>query len=257
MYKIQPKTLFIGKSGEYLPICHSTNDFLQQLLQEGKPENGHLVYTGYQTNGRGQRGNSWEAIAGENILMSILLKPIFLKAASQFQLNMAISLGILAGIKEQLAETENILAESLKIKWPNDIYFGNKKLGGILIENSILGNNLSTSIIGIGLNINQINFDIENAISLATVLKQKFDTEKVIKIIAEKIEKYYLLLKNEYCLENEYLASLFRLNEFHNFRKRGLIFTGKITGIDTFGRLIIEVENAIQVFDFKEVEFVI
>lgn len=257
MYKIQPKTVFLGKTSEYLPVCHSTNDYCQQLLAINEPENGFFVHADFQTKGRGQRGNNWEAIEGQNVLMSIILKPNFLKATDQFQLNMAVSLGILAAIKSIFQENE--IHNNLKIKWPNDIYFENKKLGGILIENTILGSNLNYSIIGIGLNVNQLFFENRNAISVLQILNkaETINLNTVFEKILEQIEYYYLKLKSGENLEMEYLKSLFRIDEYHNFRKNEQIFTGKIIGIDVFGRLKIEVENEVQVFDFKEVGFVI
>ena len=227
------------------------------MLAINEPENGFFVHADFQTKGRGQRGNNWEAIKGKNILMSIILKPNFLKATDQFQLNMAVSLGILAAIKSIFQEKE--IHNNLKIKWPNDIYFENKKLGGILIENTILGSNLNCSIIGIGLNINQMVFENRNAISVLQILNrvEAIHLNLIIEKILEQIEYYYLKLKNSEELELDYLKSLFRINEIHHFRKNEFDFLGKIVGIDAFGRLKIEVENQLQVFDFKEVGFVI
>eukprot|EP01137_Pigoraptor_chileana_P015025 Opistho-2@5140 len=107
-----------------------------------------VIITDNQTAGRGQRGNVWEASIGENLTFSLILKPNFLKASEQFQLNVAVSLGVLDCLSEYIDE-------DLKVKWSNDIYFQNQKMGGILIENTLQGYQIGYSVIGIGLNINQ------------------------------------------------------------------------------------------------------
>lgn len=264
MYKIQPKTVFVGKSIKYLPTCHSTNDFCQQLTESDSIENGFCVYTDFQISGRGQRGNIWEGEAGKNIMMSIFLKPDFIKAADQFQINIAVSLGIYRALllfaKEISNQKLQILYNNLKIKWPNDVYFGDNKIGGILIENTILGSYLSSSIIGIGLNVNQLVFENTKANSLKKILNSLNDLEisQIMKLIFEQIEKSYLQLKiGEFeQLKNEYLNRLFRANEWHSFRKNGYVFNGKIIGIDNYGRLEVETESAVDYFDFKEIEFI-
>lgn len=265
MYKIQPKTVFVGKSIKYLPTCHSTNDFCQQLAESNSIENGFCVYTDFQTSGRGQRGNIWEGEVGKNIMMSIFLKPDFMKAADQFQVNIAVSLGIYRAILLFIKEISNqklqILFDNLKIKWPNDVYFEDNKIGGILIENTILGSNLSSSVIGIGLNVNQLVFENTKASSLKKVLGLVNDLEisQIMKLIFEQIECSYLQLKMGELeqLKNEYLNRLFRIHEWHYFRKNGYVFNGKIIGIDNYGRLEVETESDIDFFDFKEIEFVI
>jgi BirA family transcriptional regulator, biotin operon repressor / biotin---[acetyl-CoA-carboxylase] ligase len=265
LYKIQPKTVFVGKTIKYLPTCHSTNEWCANFLENENVSEGFSLYTSHQTHGKGQRGNSWEAEKDKNITMSIVLKPEFLKASSQFQLNIAISLGVYVAISKFLngfaLKKTSFYNENLKIKWPNDIYFSNKKIGGILIENTILGTNLSTSIIGIGLNINQLTYENEKANSLREILGTNYDLqiEDLMTLIFEEIEAYYLKLKAgeiEF-LNQEYLKALFRINQWHNFRKNGIDFSGKINGIDNFGRLKIETQFGLEVFDFKEVEFVI
>ena len=121
MYNIQPKTLIVGKTIKYLPSCHSTNVWCANYVEKESVSEGFAVYTPHQFDGKGQRGNKWESEIGKNITMSIFLKPDFLKASDQFQLNMAISLGIYEAISKYLNE-------HLKIKWPNDLYFENSKL---------------------------------------------------------------------------------------------------------------------------------
>ena len=215
-------------------------------------EEGTVVITGHQTQGRGQRGNIWEAEKGKNITLSIYLEPKFLQASDQFLLNMAVSNGIFNALL-------NWAGADLKIKWPNDIYYENNKIGGVLIENSILNSYLSTAVIGIGININQENFNIQKATSLKNILKLGHDLEisQIIEKLLECIENEYFKLRNNQIdlLKTDYLDHLFRMGSWHNFKAGGAVFNGKIIDLDKFGRLILESETGLRLFSFKEVEF--
>ena len=255
MYNIQPNTLFTGKLIKYLPSCHSTNDIAVQMIQsENMVFEGTVIITDNQTAGRGQRGNTWEASTGENLTFSLILKPNFLKASDQFQLNVAISMGVFDFLNE-------FVDENLKVKWSNDIYFGDKKMGGILIENSLQGYQIGHSIIGIGLNINQTEFANARATSLKKITQNplKYDLSELLKRLLENIEINYLKIKNNNyeSLKIRYLENLYRFKEYHYFRKNGQPFLGQIIGIDETGKLGIETEENVIYFDFKEVEFVI
>jgi BirA family transcriptional regulator, biotin operon repressor / biotin---[acetyl-CoA-carboxylase] ligase len=251
---IQPKTLFIGKNCIYLPSCHSTNDFAAEMIQKGEAFDGTIVITDNQTAGRGQRGNAWLTLPGQNITASFILKPNFLTANEQFKLNIAISLAVHHFLNNYLDD------EDLKVKWPNDIYFGYKKLGGILIENTISGSQISYAIIGIGLNINQLAFENDRATSLKLLTQNPdFDLEKLIVELCESIEKYYFQLKNGGAIKQKelYLKNLFRYQEKHCFMKKNVKFLGQIIGIDALGRLALEIDGKIEYFDFKEIAFIV
>lgn len=215
---------------------------------------GTVIITDNQTAGRGQRGNSWEASKGENLTFSLILKPSFLKASDQFQLNVAISMGVFDFLNE-------FIDENLKVKWSNDLYYLDKKMGGILIENSLQGYFIGHSIIGIGLNINQTEFKNERATSLRKITQNplKYDLSELLKKLLESIEANYLTIKNNTfeSLKNRYLTNLYRLDEFHYYKRNGQQFLGQIRGIDETGKLGIENDGNINYFDFKEVEFVI
>jgi BirA family biotin operon repressor/biotin-[acetyl-CoA-carboxylase] ligase len=215
---------------------------------------GTVIITDNQTAGRGQRGNSWEASSGENLTFSLILKPNFLKASHQFQLNVAVSMGVFDFLSE-------FIDENLKVKWSNDIYVEDKKMGGILIENSLQGYQIGHSIIGIGLNINQTEFGSLRATSLRRITQNplKYDLSEMLKKLIESVEKNYLKIKNnDYeSLKIKYLANLYRFQEYHYFRRNGQLFLGQIVGIDETGKLGIEIDGNVSHFDFKEVEFVI
>ncbi|GAB3514649.1 biotin--[acetyl-CoA-carboxylase] ligase [Emticicia fontis] len=252
MHNFQPKTLILGKNLIYLPSCHSTNDVAAEKIQNGTVFDGTVVITSDQTAGRGQRGNIWETLPGQNITMSVILKPDFLNALSQFKLNIAVSLGVYEFLNKYVAE-------NLYIKWPNDMYIGNQKLVGILIENTIAGSRLSTSIIGIGVNINQLSFSSLKITSLRLATQHdEFDLVKLTEELCECLEKYYLQLKNGHAArqKKQYLQHLYRFGETNMFSRDGSKFSGKIVDIADSGQLMIEVEGGIQYFGFKEVSFV-
>ncbi len=253
MYNIYPKTLFVGKNVRYFSSCQSTNDLAAEIIQQKQAFEGAFVITDNQLAGRGQRGNNWEAHPGMNITLSVLLKPTFLLASKQFDLNIAISLAIhdLMNAKQP---------ENLTIKWPNDIYVSNKKMGGVLIENMLVGNYIGWSIIGIGLNINQLSFENPNATSLRIETNGKEqDIEQLIEKLAEFIEKRFLQLKAGKTTEQKkaYLENLFRFEEWHNFHAGGETFAGQIIDVSSTGKLIVKTGKTVTDFDLKDIIFIL
>lgn len=251
MHNLILNTLFVGKPVIYLPTCHSTNTYARNLAAKEKITEGTVILTSEQTAGRGQMGNSWEAEPYQNITLSIILCPTFLKIGEQFYLNIAISLGIYNFL-------HGYLDDGLKIKWPNDILYNNYKLGGILIENVIKGHNIEYSTIGIGLNINQRAFKTPRASSLKLLTGNHYNLEELIPKLLKSIEETYLRLRQNQLsdLKNEYIRSLFRWGEKYTF-KSDVLFEGKIVGIDEYGRLLVEDHNQqIKHYNFKEIAFV-
>jgi BirA family transcriptional regulator, biotin operon repressor / biotin---[acetyl-CoA-carboxylase] ligase len=251
LYKIPAKTLFIGQSLVFMPECHSTNDEALRLIREGQVPEGTVVITDNQTAGRGQRNNAWVARPGENLTFSIVLHPGFLQPKDQFQLNMCIALGITDFLEEVFSK------ELVQVKWPNDIIVNNKKVCGILIENQLSGSRMNTSIAGIGLNVNQQQFDFEQAGSLALVAGRQFALADVLKGVLEKIESRYLMLRspNVQKLNSDYLSKMYWMGEWRIFADAQSEFTGKITGIDASGRLLIETNNDVKVYSVKEIRY--
>lgn len=254
MHKIIPKTLFIGQYVIFLPTCQSTNTYALNLDPQEQPHlEGTVVITAHQTHGRGQRANDWQSEANQNITLSVILSPKFLAPASQFNLNMTVSLAV----HQFLA---NYLDEGLKIKWPNDILYQKTKIGGILIENVLRQNQIEKSIVGIGLNINQTHFDYPQASSLRKITGQNFDLMPLYEALLENLENQYLRLKNNFIqnIKSDYLSHLFQFKE-----KRAYIhaqsqktFWASIQGVDEHGQLILQTEQGIEHFSFKEVSFI-
>ena len=251
MHNLILNTLFVGKPVIYLPTCHSTSTYARNLAAKEKITEGTVILTSEQTAGRGQMGNSWESEPYQNVTLSIILRPVFLKISEQFYLNIAISLGIYNFL-------HGYLDHDLKIKWPNDILYDNYKLGGILIENVIKGHNIEYSIIGIGLNINQRAFKTPQASSLKLLTGSHYNLEELVPKLLKSIEETYLRLRQNqlFELKNEYIRGLFRWGEKYTF-KSNVLFEGKIVGIDEYGRLLVEDNNQeVKHYNFKEIAFI-
>ncbi|MGZ2370128.1 biotin--[acetyl-CoA-carboxylase] ligase [Ancylomarina sp. YFZ004] len=230
----------------------STNSHANQLLKDTNPSDGTVVMALNQTEGRGQQTNAWESESGKNLTISLILRPNFILAQDQFQISMIISLGV----KDYL----DTYTDYVSIKWPNDIYIKDKKIAGILIEQSIMGANLSHSVCGIGLNVNQGKFisDAPNPISLYMLTNENYDLENELTKLLGTIEKRYLQVQGGKApqLEQDYLKNLYWMNEIHEFEDEDGDFKGKIVGISEFGQLQIkDVDNEIRTYNFKEVSF--
>jgi BirA family biotin operon repressor/biotin-[acetyl-CoA-carboxylase] ligase len=249
-------TLFIGQNLIKLKEVDSTNNFLKNLASKSEPlADGTVIMAEDQYAGRGQRQNVWHSEPGKNLITSIYLKPSFLNANKQFYLNMAVSLA--------LKDTFNLfIGDIVKIKWPNDIYFQNKKIAGILIENTLTGLVIRSTVIGLGLNINQDIFDksVENkAISIKNITKKITDLDAVVVALCSFLEKYYMQLRagNYSFLHKNYLNSLFLYQQSFAYRFNGNIFEGIITNVDELGRLVVITNGIEQRFNFKEIEFLL
>ncbi|VAW20149.1 Biotin--protein ligase [hydrothermal vent metagenome] len=242
----------IGNNIIHLNEVDSTNNYARGVLK-GKVEEGSVVLAYSQNQGRGHLQSIWESEPGMNLTFSIILYPEFLDPARQFALSQMASLGIHDFIMGK--------AGSASIKWPNDIYAGNKKIGGILIESSILGSRFSNSVVGIGLNINQSEFSewIPNPVSLKLITGVDFNLEECLAVLCSTISEWYEKLKNGHYAElnGRYTSNLYRRGLWADYKSGGQIFKGRITGIDEIGRLLIEKETGvISTFNFKEVEYV-
>lgn len=251
MYKIPANTLFTGQKLIYVPECHSTNSSLAELQAHTDLAEGAVMVTDHQTQGRGQRGNSWESGQKENLTFSVLLKPHFLATRDQFQLSMAIALGCATGLSE-------FIQDAVYVKWPNDLMIGDRKVGGILIENQSLGTQLTSSIVGIGINVNQRKFAQPNACSLIQVTESSHDLNDVFQALLANLEARYIQLRSggAEAIRKDYLSHLYRLRVQHPFESEGNRFIGTITGIDEYGRLCVEVGNETKKFSLKEIRMV-
>ncbi|TKC04917.1 biotin--[acetyl-CoA-carboxylase] ligase [Pedobacter frigoris] len=247
-------TLFVGQNLIRLSAVDSTNNFLKEMVSKSEPlPEGTVIMADNQFAGRGQQENTWHATAGLNLTFSIFFKPAFLPINKQFMLNIAVSIGVRKALQQ-------IVPQGIKVKWPNDIYFGDRKLGGILIENTLSGNCYKSSIVGIGINVNQEEFNpdqVKRATSLCKILQADVNLIDLLGQICGSIEAEYFKLKsgNYTALLTEYLKGLYRFNEEAAYREGLIIFKGRIRDVTETGQLIIEVEGRNKSYNFKEIEF--
>ncbi|TRX35595.1 biotin--[acetyl-CoA-carboxylase] ligase [Flavobacterium restrictum] len=232
-----------------LDAIDSTNDFLKGLLSNTTVENLTVVTAETQTKGKGQMGTVWESESGKNLIMSLLIKDLLGGINQIFYLNMMVALAVI-----EVLEKEKI--PDLSIKWPNDIMSYHKKIGGILIENSIKSDGTIFSVVGLGLNVNQTNFDLlPNASSLALVCNRFFDKEQLLSLIFESIQNRIAVF-NPLELQNSYTKALFKRGipmPFSDSKQQK--FMGIIQGVAASGMLQILLEDdSIAEFNIKEVQ---
>lgn len=234
----------------WLPSCASTNSEAQALILQNRASEGCTVITDFQTAGRGQRGNQWQGAPAENLMLSVVWQPTFLAATEQFRLSQAVALGVHDWAATLLGPDHN-----LKLKWPNDLYYGNQKLGGILIENSLNGPKTQHSIIGIGLNINQQELALPTATSFAQLTGRAYDRATLAARLLECLERRYLQLRAGQVgtLRRDYLQALYRYQETHPFIIDGRTVSGQIVGVEDDGRLAVAIDNELRRFGLQEI----
>ena len=251
------ETLFIGKNLLFLHEVESTNTYAMNLLRNVNTLEGTVIYTDNQTKGKGQRGSVWASKIGQNLTTSIILKPHFLALNNTYYLSKISALAVYDLLTEILVNSHY----DIKIKWPNDILVDKKKIAGILIENNFTNTSLHFSIVGIGLNVNQIEFETfeREATSLKLLTDMDYDRNALLQKLCEKLEKWYLILKqqNMKLINESYLNNLFGYQQINNFEDvNHLKLEGKIIDVSKEGKLIIKQENqGIREFDNKEVKF--
>lgn len=252
MYNSTQDTLIIGKKVIYLPTCHSTNDIAAEIVHAGLFTEGTVVITDNQVRGRGQRGTSWSANAGENLTFSVVLTPDFLPITDQFLISQITALAV----RDYLGS----YVENTQVKWPNDIYMNGSKSCGVLIENSIQGTRLSSSILGIGVNINQQDFENSHATSLSRETGRRFVLVEEFPKLMKYIDAYYLRLRSGNqtdAIRKEYLNHLYGYNREVKFIFNGLPVNGTVTNVTPQGKLCVKLateENVLE-FGLKEIEW--
>ena len=238
----------------HLQTTDSTNAYLQRMQPEADIRN-LVVSTDEQTAGKGMGTNGWESAKGQNLTFSLALDTSFLPAERQFLLSEAVPLGIVKVLDSFLS------VEKLFIKWPNDIYYDGHKLSGILINSTIKANMMDTSIIGIGLNVNQMKFQDwpTHPISLKQITGKDYALQPLLEQIAESVAaEVERLKKNSPAIEQDYLSRLFRYRTWANYQVGEKALRLLMTGIDPFGRLLLVDEtNKPYCFDIKEIKFLI
>jgi len=239
----------------YVGETDSTNEYLRRLVEmhESIPS-GCFVRADYQTDGRGQLGNKWEAEAGQNLLCSVLLRHDALPARDQFLVSEVTCLSL----KSLL---DKYFIPDITIKWPNDIYYKDRKLAGILIENYIKEGLIDYSIIGIGVNVNQMLFysDAANPVSMAQIKKRIFDVPKLMERYATIFMRYAARLNNisNYSkIHADYRYKLYRRKGVHRYKDKDGVFEATLNNVEPDGRLVLRrIDGRILRFAFKEIAF--
>ena len=226
----------------YIASTNSTNSLMKELIANSQEPK--FLYAGYQTAGRGQTGNSWESEANKNLLCSILLPP----DKNLHFLNIAVGVAIYRTISE-------LGISELGIKWPNDIYWKDKKVAGILVENAIVGSEVKYSIAGIGLNVNQTEFvsDAPNPISLKQIYGTDFDIDELMQKLYAEVQR--TLEENVWA---EYKAHLYRREGFWQYEDKNGIFEAQIEDVLPTGEIVLrDQEGKKRIYHFKQVRYVL
>lgn len=238
----------------HLEQLDSTNAYLQRKQSECDIRNW-VISASKQTAGKGMGNNGWESEVGKNLTFSLALDMSFLPAERQFLLSEAVPLGIIE-VLDQLLPTEK-----LSIKWPNDLYYENQKLAGILINSTIKANMMDTSIIGIGLNVNQMQFQDwpTHPISMKQITGKDYDLQPLLEQIAEHVLiKVEQLKSDPAIIEQDYLKRLFRYRTWADYEVEGNVLRLFMTGIDTFGQLqLVDEQQELHQYEIKQIKFLI
>ncbi|MBM3420883.1 MAG: biotin--[acetyl-CoA-carboxylase] ligase [Bacteroidetes bacterium] len=244
----------LGKEIVFLDSTASTNTYAAALVESGEASHGTVVAAGFQTSGKGQAGNKWESEKDKNLTFSIVLFPERVPASAQFSLSMVVSAGIAHALMRHMG--------GIRIKWPNDIYAGDDKIAGILIEHAVSGNRIGHTIAGIGMNVNQTVFtsDAPNPVSMKLISGIDYDTKVVLAEVLESVGRQYDLLTagGKHAIEEEYNRLLYRKDEWHRFTSEGTVFTGMIMGVGESGELILKNgSGGVNSYLFREIEYIL
>ena len=227
----------------------STNRWLAEHRTEG--QNPCVVVADYQTAGRGCGTNKWESERGKNLLYSMMIHPTEIPVNKQFVVSMAVANSIAAVVAKY------VTSQAVSVKWPNDIYVGDKKICGILIENRLQGGVIKDSIIGVGLNVNQLCFvsDAPNPVSMANITGRQFDREQLLQELLEAFQQEWADLEG---VRERYLQQLYRRKGFFRYRDAYGECTAEIVTVEADGHLVLQdVDGRTNRYAFKEIQFVI
>ena len=239
----------IGNQIIKLNSVDSTNNYAAKLLKQTKVPFGTVIMARYQTNGKGQRNGVWDAEGESNLLMSVILDTQFLPIQKVFFLSKVVALALNSSVRQ--------FGIQASIKWPNDLVVNKKKIAGILIENQWIGQRLSSSIIGIGLNINQVFFPKSyNATSLKLLTSRFFIIEDILKVVCHNLNQYYnqLIDLKFKKIDLEYHDFLINYNQSANFKLNNEIFTAKVVGVNEDGELLLQLNSGhVKCYKLKEI----
>ncbi len=245
--------LFRDRAVIRLETIDSTNNYAANLIKLSSPPDGTVITAQEQTNGRGQRGSYWESDPGENLLCSIVYYPQFLNSSNHFYLMKAVALAV-----RELVE--DLTKRDTYIKWPNDIMVQNKKIAGMLVEASWNDQKIQSAVVGIGLNLNQANFEAPHATSARILTGIRVDVEDCLVQLLHLTDKYMMRLQsgNYSEISKQYRENLFRLGQVSQFIYEDRPLSAMITGVDEEGRLRLYTDQGENLTcGLKEIKFVL
>ena len=241
----------------HLETVDSTNKFALNFVESAALKNGLVIWADEQTAGRGYGENKWDSEKGKNLTFTLVVQPIYILPSNQFAITQMVSVALQKTV-------ENFTGcNDIRIKWPNDLYAGKKKVAGILIQNIIKGEKIEISVIGIGLNVNQEKFSAEspNAVSLKQLMNKTFDIESLLQYFLKSFQAEYEKSGSPLFREiigKSYFKKLYLFKEWASYKAGEEIFRGKITDIGPYGHLVLKLENDEECqFGFKEIELLI
>ena len=231
-----------------LDAIDSTNDYLRKLILEKKPTTPTVVMSQYQKKGKGQRGQVWTSQAGKNLMFSLYMPNFTLPTKEVFSINKIVSVCLLHWLS-------SFKIPNICVKWPNDILSGDSKLAGILIESNVLQSTANSIIVGIGLNVNQVEFqNLPNATSMQLLTGKSYDIDALLFSLTTRLIEC-LTPPLKYC-NDDYHKYLYGLGQSRLFLKDNKTFEGIIQSVNSEGKLVLETTAGMQVFDVKELQFV-
>ena len=240
----------IGNQVIKVKSIDSTNNYAAKLLNQTKVPFGTVIMAHYQTNGKGQRNTIWSSNGGDNLLMSVLLDLSFMPSEKIFFLSKSIALAIRAAVVDVIGVESNL-------KWPNDVLIDNKKIAGVLIENQWNNSNIVSSVVGVGLNVNQVDFQESfSATSLKKITNKNYNVDNILKVLCKKLNKYYnqLASLNFDNIDIEYHQHLVNYNKFCEFEENNILFNAKVKGVNQQGELMLEFTNGdVKSYELKQI----
>lgn len=240
----------LGSEIHHLSVVDSTNNYAAKLISEGQMQNGSVIMADFQTNGRGQRGNSWQSVSQDNLLFSLAFQPVSIAVDQQIRINWYTALIWIKCFKRFSIDAQ--------IKWPNDIFVGTQKLGGILIEQQIQGSTIAWSVVGCGINVNAAPA-LSNASSMFELTKVRFQPKTVLKEFLDLYNGQIQLLYGDFQeLKVAFETELFgkdTIQEFIDAQQQA--WPAKIIGVDEQGKLLLEKNEVVQAYDLQQVRLVL
>ena len=236
----------------------STNTYLRELNGGDPAFDYEVAVASFQTAGRGQKGNTWESEAGKNLLFSILAHPQAIKVQEQFYISEAIALAVSDSVMSFIGPE---FADEVSVKWSNDVYWKDFKMAGILIENTLQGDRILDTVVGVGLDVNQEVFlsDAPNPISMRNITGRAFDLDALLNDIVDRFIRYMELPTSKRPdVDQAYRNRLYRREGFHKFRDSNGVFKARIEGIRPDGCLMLQTDKGEhRIYEFKQVQFVL